>query len=405
MTQPPADPSPPMSAAPAWLHAAGARPHALAAAAVPAALAALTRRIGAGLRCRWPGADAATLTLTLPPGAPAAVLPDEPPALALGGTFGTLLLQDGARVLRALTGIEAGPEQPAGPVRDWLHAALVGRLQGTPLAGVRTFGSQADRPAAGAVVLQLAVTHAGHAVVALASCGATGWLRLLADGPGAWRPLPCAGLDWTALAADVPVTLATHVLPAAALCALRPGDIVEPAQPRFDCGGAGVLRLGVAAWAVRWRSPGQLTIEGEDAMHDDEWDDAMHGAAAMADGAYERDAGEVDGEPDGRDGARDDAPEEELVDGGREAGPGDGAALPSRLPLSQLPVTLDFELGRLALTLGQLRHLAPGVVVEYVAPQGGGVAIRCGGQVVGSGEVVDVDGRLGVRILTWAEPA
>jgi type III secretion protein Q len=66
--------------------------------------------------------------------------------------------------------------------------------------------------------------------------------------------------------------------------------------------------------------------------------------------------------------------------------------------LDRLPVDLRFEVGRLEISLRELRALAPGGVI---AVAGGGVAevrIRAGGRVIGRGELVEVDGRLGVEI-------
>ncbi len=64
-------------------------------------------------------------------------------------------------------------------------------------------------------------------------------------------------------------------------------------------------------------------------------------------------------------------------------------------------LTLHFELGRLRLTLDQLRALGPHSVLDlrHGSPQS--IAIACGGAEVGRGEVVNVDGRLGVRITRW----
>ena len=61
-------------------------------------------------------------------------------------------------------------------------------------------------------------------------------------------------------------------------------------------------------------------------------------------------------------------------------------------------VTLVVELARLTLPLAQLAALAPGEVLRVNTPIGEPVALRAGDQVIAEGELVDVEGELGVRI-------
>lgn len=61
-------------------------------------------------------------------------------------------------------------------------------------------------------------------------------------------------------------------------------------------------------------------------------------------------------------------------------------------------VTLVVELARLTLPLAQLAALAPGEVLRADTPIGEPVVLRAGDQVIAEGELVDVDGELGVRI-------
>ena len=74
------------------------------------------------------------------------------------------------------------------------------------------------------------------------------------------------------------------------------------------------------------------------------------------------------------------------------------------LALEQLPVRLDFDLGELTLTLAQLRTLHPGQALPLSAPISGAVTIRANGAVIGSGELVEIDGRSGVLIRTLFPP-
>jgi len=72
-----------------------------------------------------------------------------------------------------------------------------------------------------------------------------------------------------------------------------------------------------------------------------------------------------------------------------------------------LPDTASFEvtvqLGTTRMSLRQLGELAIGQVVPLGRPLTGPYEIRAAGRVVGQGELVDIDGELGVRIVTIAD--
>jgi type III secretion protein Q len=71
------------------------------------------------------------------------------------------------------------------------------------------------------------------------------------------------------------------------------------------------------------------------------------------------------------------------------------------LDVDAIPVRLTFDLGERALSLAELRQLQPGVIFDLQRPLGHGpVMIRANGALIGTGELVDVDGRVGVCIGT-----
>lgn len=76
-------------------------------------------------------------------------------------------------------------------------------------------------------------------------------------------------------------------------------------------------------------------------------------------------------------------------------------ASPALSGVGAIPVTLRFEMGRVALTLDALRNVGPGVVVALEGGSPSAIDIVAHGQSVGRGEIVDVDGQLGVRVLAW----
>jgi type III secretion system YscQ/HrcQ family protein len=68
--------------------------------------------------------------------------------------------------------------------------------------------------------------------------------------------------------------------------------------------------------------------------------------------------------------------------------------------LDRLPVRISVSLGKVSLTAAELLRLAPGAVIELREPLGGEVEVLAGGSPFAKGELVTVDGALGVRITT-----
>lgn len=80
----------------------------------------------------------------------------------------------------------------------------------------------------------------------------------------------------------------------------------------------------------------------------------------------------------------------------------DAAGEPETLPLAQLdetPVLLSFDVGRLEIPLGELRRLGPGSLLTPDRAAAEMVRISAHGQLLGFGELVDVEGAVAVRIV------
>jgi type III secretion protein Q len=67
---------------------------------------------------------------------------------------------------------------------------------------------------------------------------------------------------------------------------------------------------------------------------------------------------------------------------------------------AQIPVTLEVELARVEVTLADLARLEPGAAFPLGIDRRGLVTLRSGERAVARGELVDVDGAVGVRILS-----
>jgi flagellar motor switch/type III secretory pathway protein FliN len=69
--------------------------------------------------------------------------------------------------------------------------------------------------------------------------------------------------------------------------------------------------------------------------------------------------------------------------------------------LSAASIEVVAELGRVSLRGDELLGLAPGAVLA-LGGRRTGVALRVGGELWADGEIVDIDGELGVRITRLA---
>ena len=66
----------------------------------------------------------------------------------------------------------------------------------------------------------------------------------------------------------------------------------------------------------------------------------------------------------------------------------------------RIPVRLTFDLGERSMTVAELRDLKPGYTFDLGRELRRAVSIRAQGQVIGEGELVEIDGTLGVAITS-----
>jgi type III secretion system YscQ/HrcQ family protein len=254
--------------------------------------------------------------------------------------------------------------RPLGPAERGLLAALLGPALdpiGCALDGAPA-GAQAPGPS-------IAVTIAG------------------AFGPGVlWLDLPAGprakATGWAGRAAGLPIEarleIAATMLPASELAGLSPGDALvfdgtRAASILFDAAHAADatfsarLAIGEHGAAVRIDAAGGVTLEGEF---------QLTGAA-----------------------------------GGRKVGVAKEGTMDLSGPtemataaLAAAPIEITAELGRLTLRGEELLGLAPGVVLSVPAQRRGAVVLRAGGELWAEGELVDVEGELGVRVTRLLRP-
>jgi type III secretion system YscQ/HrcQ family protein len=85
----------------------------------------------------------------------------------------------------------------------------------------------------------------------------------------------------------------------------------------------------------------------------------------------------------------------------REREPEPGTNAGAAPDLTGLPVRMHAIIGEKDMTLAEANLMAPGVIVELDCVKSDPVRIALNGKIAGFGELVEVDGRLGVRILSW----
>jgi type III secretion system YscQ/HrcQ family protein len=67
--------------------------------------------------------------------------------------------------------------------------------------------------------------------------------------------------------------------------------------------------------------------------------------------------------------------------------------------LSQIPVNLSFDLGQKTLSFNEVRQLHPGYILELGMTLPEIVQIRAQNRLIGTGELIEINGRVGVRII------
>jgi len=72
-------------------------------------------------------------------------------------------------------------------------------------------------------------------------------------------------------------------------------------------------------------------------------------------------------------------------------------------PLGDVPVEIEVELDRRVMSTSEVLRLEEGSVIETARSAGENIDIYIGGVLCGSGEVVVIENRLGVRITDFRE--
>ena len=315
----------------------------------------------------------------------AVVLAASPTALWLEGPAGTadatvlcaLPPELAAQLVDRVLGGDGRTAHPPGAPLDTLSSGVLAYLAARVLAAlsaelrVVTTIQAPDRAAAllgnaPVIALPCAIALAGsamgHVQLLAPAASAAALARTTASRPPVPQALRSLPIALCAHAAEVTLTRS-------ALQALAPGDVVVPERCRFARGEAGfageaVLHV-IGGRRARFRCAArdaQLTIETLEQEYDAR--SAMSDATRISTKAIEI------------------APEADLTQLAGDA-----------------PIELCLELARFTLPLDELSALRPGEVLATGKPIGARVALSAGGRTVARGELCEVDGEIGVRIV------
>ncbi|WP_136416921.1 FliM/FliN family flagellar motor switch protein [Herbaspirillum sp. ST 5-3] len=325
----------------------------------------LSRRIGRGCRARIPKLGEDTI-LALELANESQI--DWSESVAIESRHGTIELADGWRFLRALTGIDLSHEDRSHYGRwRWLEAALIGRLSGTPFSCAEGVLQGSDEMVAKGAVLRLRLFSGDHAISTHVRADICCWLALLAD--ATWERVMLPVERFLMLRHSMVVPFADHTISAGAFDRIVAGDIIFPGYTCFNTAGEGRIRIGRLGARVLFQPTALLKVIAMENIVEA----PDHDAALMPDISNELPASASGGAPAGVDAS----------------------------VLDSLPVTLSFVLGEVHLQIADLRTMGPGTVLALKNVSPSSVSVRAGGRNVGCGEIVDVDGQLGIRITRW----
>ena len=194
---------------------------------------------------------------------------------------------------------------------------------------------------------------------------------------GRWRNL--ASWPLPDLQLNKPLCLGRLTLPRKSVQRLQPGDVILPSQTVFDIAGNGFIQFGNRTLQLQFfpqgTQPGftvtqvSITPEEEDPMQTANYQEDIDSQGDEAYGEPEMDLDEQS------------ATDEEMIADNFDA-----------------TVQLSICCGQVSISLSELGQLTEGAVIMATGERPGHAAVYHRNRVIARGELVDVDGRLGLQI-------
>jgi type III secretion system YscQ/HrcQ family protein len=328
---------------------------------VTLAQCALAGLLRSGVAARFDLAgEAAEVGFRLPPAPPQ--LTQE--AIVLMGSFGRLVIDNGTTLLRVLTAVDIGVvDERDDPTRAWLLQQALGLLPeffsdliGRPFEIGDTSVDDSDSLAWADAYLRAGTSGVRFRVGADVQT----WNLLLAH--GGLSPLPVTALDCQF---RLNCVVGRCVLPASAVRALAVGDAILAQSELFTIDGEGIIHAGRRA--MRGRID---VVDGQALFQFMTWEAAMSSKQES-----DNDAVPAAWQASDADRGLDD--------------------------FADVPITITFDLGHVALTYQEANALVPGCVLvidtQAIPPN---IVVRANGARIGYGTLVDVNGRLAVQIAS-----
>jgi type III secretion protein Q len=329
-------------------------------------------------------------------------------SLILQGGHGDLVLQSGLPFVRALTGIALDAETDPERVQ-WLMQSALALLPG-PLGSLFSQMAKITQftkvPEAANLSAKLVLRTKDHVLTTHAQAPWNVWRLLFVQGESV--PLNLDHMAaWWEVCSQAAVLAGTHHISTQGFAQLVCGDTIVLDNPLFNTEGSGHIVLGPWTLAVISHGGKKMEVTDIQVKHNlEEFDESGDLNDMNHENEHEDDDsdayGDGHGDEDSDDGEHFDD-ELDYDEEQAEAVIAQAAGESEVANLALVPVQLRFEMGTVSLSLKQLNSLSVGTVIRLQgAVNPPHVTIRAGKQMVGRGELVDLEGRLGVQITQWA---
>lgn len=323
-------------------------------------------------------------------------------ALSVDTNFGTIYLFDFGNFYQRLTGISVvdGSRLKMGKVNmanvllpDAIYNALGWSIPRKPVTKVPD----------SAAVLSLKITMDGFTLPIKIAAETNVWIKIFNNSH--WKKKCLSESRIAALPILVNTLCGTTTMTTKTWRSLKVGDVFIITKPNFDMHGEGTVSLGgKSSMLVRWREQGKSTIvefkRWLDNMGLDEFEQDRENHPE-----YSEDFGSNEDLDDVNNGDADinEWADNEILVTGEDDGFGDSnendRAEKNLLYFDEMPMEFSVHLGSFALTYRDACNLATGDIFKLDSPLKGQVEILCQNRVVACGDLVDIDGQLGVEIV------